>query len=71
MNRKNVENLLTSCGFLLWQDEVWKPHPDAMVDWSSDYDAEIHLLIHQVAKTCSELCVDEASRKSIRKYFKL
>lgn len=71
MNRKNVQQLLESCGFVMWQDETWKPHSRAMVDWNSDYDAEVHLLIHKVAQTCADLCVDHTSRKSIISHFKL
>jgi|SanBayMetagenome_1026888.scaffolds.fasta_scaffold74998_2 hypothetical protein len=71
MNRKNLEDLLTRCGFELWEHEPWKPHPDAMVDWSSDYDAEVHLLVKTVAQICYDLSEDPKTRKSIRTYFKL
>lgn len=37
---EELKNLLVKAGFILWEDESWKPQ-DAIVDWSSNYDKEI------------------------------
>jgi hypothetical protein len=48
MNPKLVE-LAQQAGFVLWQDEAWKPH-NQVIDWSSDYDRELELFAQLVTK---------------------
>ena len=37
LNNTATRNALKSCGFVLWEGEVWKPD-EQVVEWSSDYD---------------------------------
>lgn len=45
-----TRNVLKSDGFLLWEDEHWKPNGQ-VVDWASDYDQALE----QFAESCIKI----------------
>jgi hypothetical protein len=38
--KKSLKELAKKAGFILWEDEDWKPK-DEVIDWSSSYDKEL------------------------------
>ena len=54
MNEK-VKQLAEEAGFLFWDDEAWKPK-DAIIDWSSNYDAELEALVNLIVDKCVSIC---------------
>ena len=73
MNEK-FKLLAEKSGFLLWEDEPWKPE-GAIVDWGSQYDGELkkfaELIINECLGICEELgdkgmdghyCADKISK---------
>ena len=50
MNEK-FKLLAEKSGFLLWQDESWKPE-GAIVDWSSQYDGELERFAELIVREC-------------------
>ena len=38
--KKIVKELAKKAGFILWEDEDWKPR-DEVIDWSCSYDKEL------------------------------
>ena len=50
LNNTATRNALKSCGFVLWEGEVWKPD-EQVVEWSSDYDKELQ----RFAESCVKL----------------
>ena len=73
MNEK-IKELAEKAGFLLWEDEPWKPE-GAIVDWGSQYDGELEgfaeLIINECLGICEELgdkgmdghyCADKISK---------
>lgn len=52
MNLVKLNKLLEKSGFCLWADEPHAP-PGAVVDWSSDYDAELLQLVELVILDCA------------------
>jgi len=37
---KRIQKLAKKAGFVLWEDEDWKPK-DEVIDWSCSYDKEL------------------------------
>lgn len=54
MNEK-IKELSEKAGFLLWEDEPWKPE-GAIVDWSSQYDGELERFAELIVRECID-CV--------------
>lgn len=42
-------------GFLLWDDESWKPD-DEIIDWSCSYDKELQEFGKLIVSRCIEIC---------------
>jgi hypothetical protein len=54
MNEK-FKLLAEKSGFLLWEDEPWKPE-GAIVDWSSQYDGELEKFAELIINECLGIC---------------
>ncbi len=54
MNEK-FKLLAEKSGFLLWEDEPWKPE-GAIVDWSSQYDGELEKFAEFIINECLGIC---------------
>ena len=52
MNKPLLDDLIKQAGFVLWQDEAYRP-PGALVDWSSNYDQEVLELVRLVVQQCA------------------
>ena len=72
MNER-IKDLAEQAGFVLWQDEPWRPTD--VIDWSSRYDNELkkfaELILMDVLNICEDLgdkgqdghyCVDKIRR---------
>lgn len=55
----NTRRLIEDAGFILWQNEEWSG--GQIVDWSCNYDKEIHALVRLVADKCIALCENGSS----------
>lgn len=42
---ENIKALLVEADFCLWEDEEWKPHKDAVIDWSADQTEEFEMFL--------------------------
>ena len=49
LNNTATRNALKSAGFVLWEDESWKPDGQ-VVDWSNDYDKELQRFAEYMVK---------------------
>ena len=67
MNEK-FKLLAEKSGFLLWEDEPWKPE-GAIVDWSSQYDGELERFAEMIVKECAEICLEANDHKNILRHF--
>lgn len=47
MQKEIALKLIEDAGFILWEDESWKPE-DEVIDWSNNYDSEIFKLIELI-----------------------
>jgi hypothetical protein len=56
MNEK-FKLLAEKSGFLLWENEPWKPE-GAIVDWSSQYDVELERFAELIVRKCAKICDD-------------
>ena len=54
MNEK-IKELAEKAGFLLWEDEPWKPEGD-IVDWGSQYDGELEKFAELIINECLGIC---------------
>jgi hypothetical protein len=54
MNEK-IKELAEKAGFLLWEDEPWKPG-GAIVDWGSQYDGELEKFAELIINECLGIC---------------
>lgn len=52
MNKQLLDKLVADAGFVLWQDEPWRPEA-AWVDWNTGYDEELVKLIELVVRQCA------------------
>lgn len=67
MNEK-FKLLAEKSGFLLWEDEPWKPE-GAIVDWSSQYDGELERFAEMIVKECAEICLEANDHENILRHF--
>jgi len=51
--KENIKQLAENAGFAMWSDEPWRPE-GAIVDWSSNYDAELEKFAELVIRECAE-----------------
>ena len=56
MNEK-IKELAEKAGFLLWENEPWKPE-GAIVDWGSQYDGELEKFAELIINECLGICED-------------
>jgi predicted glycosyl hydrolase (DUF1957 family) len=63
MKDKLFRKMLDDSGFVLWEDESWKPE-GAIVDWANDYDKEVKRLIHVVLEEVVKTMAMHADPKS-------
>jgi hypothetical protein len=54
MNEK-FKLLAEKSGFLLWENEPWKPE-GAIVDWGSQYDGELERFAELIINECLGIC---------------
>ena len=54
MNEK-IKELAEKAGFLLWENEPWKPE-GAIVDWGSQYDVELEKFAELIINECLGIC---------------
>ena len=54
MNEK-IKELAEKAGFLLWENEPWKPE-GAIVDWGSQYDGELEKFAELIINECLGIC---------------
>lgn len=54
MNEK-IKELAEKAGFLLWEDEPWKPE-GAIIDWGSQYDGELEKFAELIISECLGIC---------------
>ena len=54
MNEK-FKLLAEKSGFLLWENEPWKPE-GAIVDWGSQYDGELEKFAELIINECLGIC---------------
>jgi hypothetical protein len=74
MNER-IKQLAEEAGFILWEDESWKPE-GAFIDWSSNYDDVLDRYTELIVKECAGVgydasyyeCALNVSNK-IRKHF--
>jgi hypothetical protein len=59
MNER-IRELAKKSGFVLWQDESW--NPGNVVDWSSDYDAELEKFAELIVRECFDVLMKESER---------
>ena len=67
MNEK-FKLLAEKSGFLLWEDEAWKPE-GAIVDWSSQYDGELERFAEMIVRECAEICLEANDHENILRHF--
>jgi len=48
-----IKQLAEEAGFLLWEDEPWKPE-GAIIDWSSNYDEVLNRYTELIVRECVE-----------------
>ncbi len=46
-----IKQLAEEAGFLLWEDEPWKPE-GAIIDWSSNYDSALERYTELIVREC-------------------
>ena len=69
-----IRELAEQAGFVLWNDEDWKPESQ-VIDWSSVYDKELEKFAELIVKECAELADEPTSRpyesygEKIKKHF--
>ncbi len=56
--KKIVKELAKEAGFILWEDEEWKP-PGESIDWSSSYDNELEKFAELVIQDYLKRMIDE------------
>ena len=53
--KDKVKQLAEEAGFILWNNEEWKPEGQ-VVDWFSDYDKELEKFAQLIVRECLEAC---------------
>ena len=66
MNER-IKDLAEQAGFVLWQDEPWRPTD--VIDWSSRYDNELKKFAELIVKECAEICLEANDHKNILRHF--
>ena len=66
MNER-IKDLAEQAGFVLWQDEPWRPTD--VIDWSSRYDDELKKFAELIVKECAEICLEANDHKNILRHF--
>ena len=51
--KDQIKQLATNAGFVLWEDEPWRP--EAVVDWSSSYDNELERFAELIVRRCAAI----------------
>lgn len=51
---KRIKKLAKRAGFVMWDNEPWKPM-GGVIDWSSDYDEALEKYTELLLKTCHKL----------------
>jgi hypothetical protein len=68
-----IKQLAEEAGFLLWEDEPWKPE-GAIIDWSSNYDSALDKYTELIVRECASLFylthTDEQYQRRIDKTIK-
>ena len=64
MNEK-IKLLAEKSGFLLWEDEPWKPE-GAIVDWSCNYDGELERFAELIVRECVKVMYDNAIERKVQ-----
>ena len=49
-----IKQLAEEAGFLLWEDEPWKPE-GAIIDWSSNYDSALEKYTELIIRECASV----------------
>lgn len=52
--KDKVKQLAEQAGFMLWNNEEWKPEGQ-VVDWSSDYDKELEKFAQLIVRECADM----------------
>ncbi len=60
MNER-MKQLAEEAGFILWEDESWKPE-GAFIDWSSNYDDVLDRYTELIVQECMDICKKHPSR---------
>ena len=55
--KDKVKQLAEQAGFVLWNDEDWKPESQ-VIDWSSVYDKELEKFAELIVRECGQVLVD-------------
>jgi hypothetical protein len=56
---KRIKGLAEQAGFVLWQDEPWRPTD--VIDWSVRYDDELEKFAELIVKDCAKFA-DKGNR---------
>jgi len=51
--KENIKQLAEKAGFMMWEDEPWKPE-GAVVDWAATYDDELEKFAELLIRECAE-----------------
>ncbi len=60
MNER-IKQLAEEAGFILWEDESWKPE-GAIIDWSSNYDDVLDRYTELIVQECMDICKKQPLR---------
>ena len=66
MNER-LKDLAEQAGFVLWQDEPWRPTD--VIDWSSRYDDELKKFAELIVRECANFS-DKGTRGGIGELMK-
>jgi hypothetical protein len=66
MNER-IKDLAEQAGFVLWQDEPWRPTD--VIDWSSRYDDELKKFAELIVRECANFS-DKGTRGGIGELMK-
>jgi hypothetical protein len=59
-----IKQLAEEAGFLLWEDELWKPE-GAIIDWSSNYDDVLDRYTELIVRECVKVMYDNAIERKV------
>lgn len=54
MNDDLYKKLVLSAGFLVWENETWKP-TNSFIDWGCDYDGEMKKYTELLVEYCCDV----------------